>query len=1666
MKTFLSKKLSVLTYSRIALVLMIVSMSLISEYSYAQPTVLGTQIANGSYVTYDLVTRGGGVRFVRINATSAGTAGARNWEFATGTAGAANYNANWRPYAAAQQLSAYNTYIDPATAASSARYNTSFGGASGTLPAVVSGSYYTFNVGGNSAANNFMSVMSTTYNPKDITAASQSPVAASVLVGQPVVVTATISTALSTNETVYLRYSNNGFTTSTITAFSTAGTSLTATIPGAINTPSANVSYYIFSSNTATPPSVTQADYFTLNLYNASGQNASGGGTNYTYTVGSTTPSYTWNQTGTASWATAANWTPSRLVIGAYDNMIFNNGATTTVTGIPVETIGGLLVSANTTVNLQPAGAGALTISNGVSGADLSVTSDSALNATGASALALTVATGATGSISGSMNFTTSANTLIAADATGITFNSGASFTQGTGNTGNVFGSGTNNSVVFASGSTFNHNAGANPFQKTQPASVVVFQAGSNYIHGIAGGSGLGFSGRTYSNLTLQGGGTATLTGGSAVYVDNLTISNNTILNIGMSGVAAAISSINGNISVASGSTFNVNGSGASIQFNGNSQTISGTGAYTIATGQTINIPSGRLTALQSNMTITGTGSLAISGTIDLAPGVVVSGTGVFNLAAAATLRTGHTAGLASSGTTGSVQTTTRTLPTTANYVYNGVANQITGTGLPATINTLTINNTGTAPNNIVTLTAITAITATSGSLTLTAGRLNLNDKQLTIPSGGSIAASAGDFTAAAGPVFFLGAGTVSGTVNFPTVTIAGGVNFGSSSNIVTSLQMNSGAFINTNAPTYGSASTLIYNTTGTYGRNLEWSATSGKGYPNNVQIQNGTTVDLAANGFADRAIAGNLNLGLDGAASAGSLSMGATTNRLTIGGNVVIGGNTSGTSVLTLSSAIGGDIYLNGNWDTKTNGSYASNTRAVFFEGAGTSTVTTIGAATFDYLFINKTSGGTVSLANDMTVNFNLTLNSQLVTNAFKVIIPTGNNVTANTNGWVRGNLQKNIPTGTNSRTFEIGSSTAYTPVTADYSGVTGAGNLVVSTTNNDHPQITFSNIGSSKSVNRFYTITNSGVTGGTYSPTFTFVSGDIDGGATTSNFTISNYINPNWTDLTSGTRTATTTQATGVSIYGDFQIGENILTTWTAGAGTTAWATSGNWSNGTPTSDSKVAIGSASFYPEITTTVAANSLDVAASTSLTVKSGGNITLTDKINNSGTITVENNANLIQVNTTANTGSGSTIVNRNTAALMRQDYVLWSAPVAGQQLQAFSPQTLSNRFYEYDAALDVYSAVSATGNFSTGKGYLIRLPNNHPTSPTVWNGVFTGGNANNGTVTISGLTSGSFNAVGNPYPSSISADDFIIDNGISEALYFWRKTNNATTSSYATYTTAGGTSNSGGGSSLVPDGVIQVGQGFIAKTTSSSLAFTNTMRIIDNTAPFFRLNNNRGRIWLNLTNNVGYFGQMLVAYMPNATNGVDSGIDGLYINDYLTALTSIIDNSEFTIQGRALPFDQSDVVQLGFKTNAPGEFTIALDRVDGLFTSGTDPIYLRDLITNTELDLRLGAYTFVTEEGVFNERFQLTYISLLSNQTSESNAANVILYKQRDQVVINSGNQKISKIEVYDLRGRLLIENAAINTSEFRFSPVSAEQVLMVKITTNNGTIVTKKFIP
>ncbi len=125
-----------------------------------------------------------------------------------------------------------------------------------------------------------------------------------------------------------------------------------------------------------------------------------------------------------------------------------------------------------------------------------------------------------------------------------------------------------------------------------------------------------------------------------------------------------------------------------------------------------------------------------------------------------------------------------------------------------------------------------------------------------------------------------------------------------------------------------------------------------------------------------------------------------------------------------------------------------------------------------------------------------------------------------------------------------------------------------------------------------------------------------------------------------------------------------------------------------------------------------------------------------------------------------------------------------------QTLGGFSPLTNASRFYIYNNTnINPYESVLPTTTFATGIGYLIRMPNEDPSIPggaspyalgtaaITYNGVFTG-TPNNGDVSI-GVTAGAYNAIGNPYPSAINADQFMTGNAIN-TLYFWRKKNNNT----------------------------------------------------------------------------------------------------------------------------------------------------------------------------------------------------------------------------------------------------------------------------------------------
>jgi len=119
---------------------------------------------------------------------------------------------------------------------------------------------------------------------RTITNVTQSPVASNVTSSTPVIVTATSSGSLNVGQGIYLRYTTNNWSSSTIVPMSGGGSSYTGTIPA--QTIGTTVNYYVFTSGDGLTIAPTNADLFTINGNN-------NGGANYSYTISTNTPAVT-----------------------------------------------------------------------------------------------------------------------------------------------------------------------------------------------------------------------------------------------------------------------------------------------------------------------------------------------------------------------------------------------------------------------------------------------------------------------------------------------------------------------------------------------------------------------------------------------------------------------------------------------------------------------------------------------------------------------------------------------------------------------------------------------------------------------------------------------------------------------------------------------------------------------------------------------------------------------------------------------------------------------------------------------------------------------------------------------------------------------------------------------------------------------------------------------------------------------------------------------------------------------------------------------------------------------------------------------------------------------------------------------------------------------------
>lgn len=420
--------------------------------------------------------------------------------------------------------------------------------------------------------------------------------------------------------------------------------------------------------------------------------------------------------------------------------------------------------------------------------------------------------------------------------------------------------------------------------------------------------------------------------------------------------------------------------------------------------------------------------------------------------------------------------------------------------------------------------------------------------------------------------------------------------------------------------------------------------------------------------------------------------------------------------------------------------------------------------------------------------------------------------------------------------------------------------------------------------------------------------------------------------------------------------------------------------------------------------------------------------------------------------------------------MVRLDYSMWSSPVSEQNIQAFSPETLPNRIYTYEGD-DGYEIVQnpETNNMISGKGYLYRAPNNWwengapmPAQPYV--GIFKG-IINNGDISIS-THPNSFTSIGNPYPSNINLTNLFSLNSGMNTVYFWTNRfpaddqGNYTVDNYITCNSAGCTNGT------LQNNIITVGQGFIVKSTDNQINFNNSIRV-SNSGSFLKVESDqKHRFWLDFSEeHQPAFNQILIGYVTDGTDGFDPQLDGKSISYEGSTLYSLIDNEEgFVIQGRALPFELSDIVPLGIRVNETKKFTIKLAQFDGLFSEGDVVIYLKDKQENIIHNLIESPYTFEAGVGIHNDRFEVIYQDEGQMGVSDLDGKNVSIYTQNEKIFVETKNEKIVSVKLYDLKGRVLHISPKVNSIQYQVTTI-LKGVVVIKVELANGEIITKKVI-
>ena len=533
--------------------------------------------------------------------------------------------------------------------------------------------------------------------------------------------------------------------------------------------------------------------------------------------------------------------------------------------------------------------------------------------------------------------------------------------------------------------------------------------------------------------------------------------------------------------------------------------------------------------------------------------------------------------------------------------------------------------------------------------------------------------------------------------------------------------------------------------------------------------------------------------------------------------------------------------------------------------------------------------------------------------------------------------------------------------------------------------------------------------------------------------------------------------------------------------------------------------------------------SLTINSGFNLRVNDGDYLEIQNDVTVDGELFVEAQGNFIQHNDSAIFTDNSTngvLVRKTKIVQNKFVYTYWSSPIVDETIENVFSTVPADKRFSFNAAnfVDMWEEIGNTGTFlanpgvddidddgndweyasgtlTPGVGYAMRTNTFGIAFPRQENFTFRGA-FNNGIVTVplvnnSGGIYNDWNLIGNPYPCAIDADQFFTVNaGLVDAIYLWDQFTAPSTAAsgnegynfsgadYAMINGAGGVSV--GASSTIPNRFVPSGQGFFVEALNSgTITFNNSMRSITNdNSQFFKTNeskkgttNEADKLWINLTSDNGASNQVLISYIDGSSNTNDGSFYDLkrpVSTGNKILFYSLIENDtgKFAIQGKA-PSDinENEIIKLGFQTSigVATLYNLSIVQFQGAFLNG-NTIYIKDNLLNTLHNLSASDYTFTSEVGEFNERFEIVFnANALSIEDISTNANTLKIVELQDDRVQFTTSSSIKTVRIFDLLGRQLYAFKGQKNSETYTLSNLSSTIYIAKVELLNGATITKK---